>query len=101
MVVALTKIDRVQAGDQAYWLEILRNGAGRYFATRLHEPDTKSRALKWEEDRAEEMKIFKNQPWCQLPDKRCLGSQMLTRSLSKRLAELIKKRYILSFWQGK
>lgn len=90
-VVALTKVDRVQPGDQEYWLDILRNEAGRYFVTRLHAPDTEGQTKKWEDDRKDEEKTLANRPWC-LADKRQLGTKNLTGALSRRLAEMIKKR---------
>jgi hypothetical protein len=92
IVVALTKVDRVQQGDHEYWLEILKHGGGRYFITRLHAPDTKSRAQSWEDDRKDEEKSLTNQPWCQV-QKQQRGTGNLTEALSMRLADMIKGRY--------
>ncbi len=93
-IVALTKVDRVQPGHWEFWLNILRTEAGRYFVTRLHEPDIEGQVPKtWDQDREAEDKIFNNQPWCKA-DRSYLGSQKLTLSLSKRLAQMIKKRYV-------
>ena len=91
MVVALTKVDRVQPGDYGYWLETLRNEEGRYFITRLHAPDTEGQTKSWEDDRKDEDKVLGNQPWCQVA-KQQLGTKSLTGALSKRLADMIKKR---------
>ena len=61
---------------------------------KLHEPDIEGQVPKtWAEDRAEEDKIVQNQPWCKA-DRNYLGSKKLTLSLSKRLAQMIKKRYV-------
>lgn len=93
-VVALTKVDRVQRGHSKFWLDVLRNEAGRYFVTRLNEPHIEGRKPKtWDQDRREEDKIFSNRPWCKA-DRNYLGSQKLTLSLSERLAQMIKKRYV-------
>jgi hypothetical protein len=94
IVVVLTKVDRVQVGDQDYWLDLLRKGAGRYFVTRLHAPDTEGRVTTWKQDREEEAKILSNQPWCEREIKRYLGTKNLIQYLSRRLAEMIKKRYV-------
>jgi hypothetical protein len=97
IIVALTKVDRVQPGDQKYWLDILHQGAGRYFVTRLHAPDIEGDLQKtWDEDRVDENKLLTNTPWCEA-DRRILGSKKLIRSVGKRLAELIKKRFSFRF----
>jgi hypothetical protein len=76
----------------------MRNEAGRYFVTRLHAPDTEGSTKTWEDDRKDEAKILGNQPWCQT-EKQQLGTKNLTLALSRRLAEMIKRRYFpLTFW---
>jgi hypothetical protein len=97
IIVALTKVDRVQPGDQKYWLDILHQGAGRYFVTRLHAPDIEGNPQRtWDEDREDENTLLSNAPWCKA-DRRILGSKKLIRSVGKRLAELIKKRFNFRF----
>lgn len=89
--VALTKVDRVQPGDVEYWLRLLENEVGRYFVTRLHAPDTEGLQTTLDEDRVNEKKTLANKPWCSL-DKGQLGTKALTGALSRRLADMIKKR---------
>lgn len=92
IIVALTKVDRVQPGDHEYWLQTVRDGVDRYFITRLHAPDTKGHAQSWEDDRKDEEKCLTNQPWCHV-QKQQRGTENLTEALSKRLADMIKGRF--------
>ena len=97
MVVALTKVDRVEEGNEVKWLQFIAKWGRRYFVTCPHAgPDArrKSKLNGWERDREIEKKILDNEPWNLIVPANQRGIHKLTGAISEGLAEMIKGRLV-------
>lgn len=97
MIVALTKVDRVEEGNEAKWCQFIEKWGRRCFVTCPHAgPDArrKSKLNGWERDREIEKKILDNDPWRLIVPANQRGIHKLTGAISQGLAELIKGRLV-------
>lgn len=94
----LTKVDRIQPGDEDRWLTILRgeelvlrNG---WFCVKQRGPKELESGVSWEEAKAQEQTFFATEtPWCDLGDSLSgqVGSEALSSKLGRILSELVSR----------
>ena len=89
----LTKVDRIERGNENKWLSILNGREERlvhgWFAVKQPGPD-ELHIITREEARAAEQNWFKQPIWSRVRTR--LGTPKLTENLSQKLSELIKDR---------
>jgi hypothetical protein len=93
----LTKADTVVAEElQTIWLGIINNHVQPlqhgYYVTRLGWPEELENIDPWESSREKERRFFNEAPWSQISSDR-LGTERLTKALSKMLHTLTRNRF--------
>jgi hypothetical protein len=98
MAVALTKVDRVEAGNEDKWIQFIEKWGHRCFVTcPCAGPDARSKTKLngWAGDRDIEKKILENNPWRRIVPVNQRGIHKLRGALSEFLAEMIKGRLLI------
>lgn len=94
----LTKVDRIQPGDEERWLQILRgeelvlrNG---WYCVKQRGPKELEAGVTWEEAKVQEQNFFSTEaPWCDLEGSLSgrVGSEALSVKLGNILSDLVSK----------
>ncbi|KIO22290.1 hypothetical protein M407DRAFT_216692, partial [Tulasnella calospora MUT 4182] len=94
----LTKVDRIQPGDEDRWLKILRgeelvlrNG---WYCVKQRGPKELESGVTWEDAKTQEQTFFTTEaPWCDLGDSLSgrVGSEALSSELGRILSKLVSR----------
>ncbi|KAG8913177.1 hypothetical protein FRC00_002894 [Tulasnella sp. 408] len=94
----LTKVDRIQPGDEDRWLKILRgeelvlrNG---WYCVKQRGPKELESGVSWEDAKTQEQAFFTTEaPWCDLGDSLSgrVGSEALSSELGRTLSKLVSR----------
>jgi hypothetical protein len=102
VVGVLTKPDRIPAGEEATWIDKIRNGGEdggiEYFSVKNPDSQDIRNGITYEQAREKEAEFFSTRsPWSNLERlcQRRLGTENLTKRLGQVLSSLISKRQVL------